>query len=534
MQVFSTQSGVYFSIEPASFHEALRRPDADKWIEAMISEIKSIISNKTWTLCDLPPGRKCIGTKWVFKIKLDGNNNVERYKCRIVAKGYSQIAGLDFDQTFAPVVRIESVRSLLALAAYHGLHMLHIDCKMAFLNGQSDIELYVEQPEGFVDERYPNKVLRLNKSLYGLKQAPRIWYLLLCSVIISLGFTALESDPSIYINLITDVIIAVYVDDILVLSPNEKLSTEVYNGLAKHFKVENKGPPTTFLGLNIIRNARYLAINQSGYIRRMLDRFKMNNAYTTETPMDASLPLLKAQPHDKLANVQEYQELVGSLNHAAIFSRPDISFAVSQLSQFLTKPTATHMAAARRVLRYLKGTITLSIIYQFHFPSNIDIFGFTDASWAGDKNDRKSVTGYLFMIAGGLVSWTSHKQSTVAHSTMEAEYMGLSDASREAIARFHLYHELNIKIPAPLIVSDNQGALAIAENPTNYQRAKHIDLRYHFIRHALENGQIRIDYLPTSQQPADALTKALGPQKFHHLLDLMCLRKFGLDFVLNH
>jgi hypothetical protein len=213
---------------------------------------------------------------------------------------------------------------------------------------------------------------------------------------------------------------------------------------------------------------------------------------------------------------------------------PDISFAVSQLSQFLTKPTATHMAAARRVLRYLKGTITLSIIYQFQFPSNIDIFGFTDASWAGDKNDRKSVTGYLFMIAGGLVSWTSHKQSTVAHSTMEAEYMALSDASREAIARFHLYHELNIKIPAPLIVSDNQGALAIAENPTNYQRAKHIDLRYHFIRHALENGQIRIDYLPTSQQPADALTKALGPQKFRHLLDLMCLRKFGLDYVLNH
>ena len=499
----------------------------------MIAEMESIISNKTWTLCDLPPGRKSIGTKWVFKIKVDGNNNIERYKCRIVAKGYSQIAGLDFDQTFAPVVRIESIRCLLALGAYHNLHMLHIDCKTAFLNGQSDLELYVDQPEGFIDERYSNKVFRLNKSLYGLKQAPRIWYLLLCSAITSLGFTALESDPSIYMSRQTNVIVAVYVDDILVLAPNSNLSTEVYHGLAKHFKVENKGPPRTFLGLNIIRNARYLAINQTGYIHRMLERFKMTGAYTAETPMDASLPLLKAQENDRLANVQEYQELVGSLNHASIFSRPDISFAVSQLSQFLTKPTATHMVAARRVLRYLKGSTTLSIVYQFRHPSNLNIYGFTDASWAGDKNDRKSVTGYIFMIAGGAVSWTSHKQSTVAQSTLEAEYMALSDASREAIARSHLFHELSINIPSPLLVSDNQGALAIAENPTNYQRAKHIDLRYHFIRHALENGQIRIDYVHTAQQPADALTKALGPQKFQHLLGLMNLRKFGLDFVLG-
>ena len=309
-----------------------------------------------------------------------------------------------------------------------------------------------------------------------------------------LGFTALESDPSIYLNLLTDVIVAVYVDNILVLAANSNLSMEVYNGLAKHFKVENKVPPRTFLGLNILRNARYLVINQTGYIHRMLERFKMTNAYTTETPMDASLPLLKAQPHHKLANVQEYQELVGSLNHAATFSRPDISFAVSQLSQFLTKPTETHMSTARRVLPWFKGTTTISIVYQFRFHSNLDILGFTDASWAGHRNDRKSLTGYIFIIASGVVSWISHKQSTVAQSTMKAEYVALSDASRKAIVRFHLYHKLNVKILSPLIVSDNQGALAIAENPTSYQRAKHIDLRYHFIRHALENGQIRIDF----------------------------------------
>jgi hypothetical protein len=267
----------------------------------------------------------------------------------------------------------------------------------------------------------------------------------------------------------------------------------------------------------------------------MLRRFNMHNAYTAETPMDASLPLLTARPGDKLADIQEYQELIGSLNHAAIFSRPDISFAVSQLSQFLKQPTATHMAAARRVLRYLKGTSTLSIVYEYKHKrgddkrdnSDPDILGFADASWASDKNDRKSVTGYLFNIAGGIVSHQSHKQHTVAHSSTESEYMAMSEAAREAIARFHLLHELNLKIPAPLILSDNQGALAIAENPTNYQRAKHIDLRYHFIRHALENGQIRLDYIPTAQQTADVLTKALGPQKHLHALHLMGFHTVG-------
>jgi len=264
VQVFSTQSGVYFSIEPTSFYEALRRPDVDKWIEAMTSEIESIIANKRWTLCDLRPGRKCIGNRWVFKIKPDGKNKIERYKCRVVAKGYSQIAGLDFDQTFAPVVRIESVRSLLALAAYHGLHMLHIDCKTAFLNGQSDLEVYVEQPERFVNQRYPNKVLQLNKSLYGLKQAPRVWYLLLRSVIISLGFTALESDPSIYLNFLTDLINC----GLRRGYPRSGTQCQSQHGSLQRsqsiLKSKTKVLQKTFLGLNVIRNARYLAINQTG------------------------------------------------------------------------------------------------------------------------------------------------------------------------------------------------------------------------------------------------------------------------------
>jgi hypothetical protein len=273
IQVFSTDvqpQALSINDEPTSFHEAVRRPNAEKWIAAMNEEIDSVIRNKTWTLCNLPPGKNCISSKWVFKVKLDGNNNIERYKCQIVARGFSQVAGLDFDETFAPVVRIESVCCLLAYVAFSGLHLLYIDCKTAFLNGESDVELYIEQPEGFVDQRYPYKVLRLNMSLYGLKQAPRIWYLLLCSIIISFGFIALESDPSIYVNRHTRVIVAVYVDDILVLSPTVQLRQEFHDNLALHFRIENKGEPKTFLSLNIFHTTDSLVINQSGYIRRML------------------------------------------------------------------------------------------------------------------------------------------------------------------------------------------------------------------------------------------------------------------------
>ena len=522
-----------FGDEPASFSDALQSPIAQKWIDAMKAEFQSISANKTWTLCDLPPGRKCIGTKWVFRIKRDGNNNIERYKSRIVAKGYAQIAGLDFEKTFAPVVRIESVRCLFAIAAFLKFYLLHIDCKTAFLNGRSDLELYVSQPEGFIDKRFPRKVLRLNKSLYGLKQAPRIWYLLLCSVITSLGFAALETDPSIYINANAGIIIAVYVDDILVLAQHESQCLRVFDGLSNHFEVQNKGAPKTFLGLNIIRkNPSSITINQSGYIDRLLSRFNMTNAVTAPTPLNASLPLVKAQPIDRRINVTEYQELIGSLNHAAVFSRPDISYAVSQLSQFLTDPSSTHLVAAKRVLRYLKATRNLSITYGGDDGNNLQILGFADANWAADRDDRKSITGYVFAINNGPVSWTSHKQSTIAHSSTEAEYMSLSDASREAIARTHLFKELNIlqitnalSLP-PVLFCDNQGALTIAENPTNYQRSKHIDLRYHFIRQTLERGQISIDYLSTDKQPADVLTKALGPLKHRRCVDLL-----GLEYV---
>jgi len=266
----------------------------------------------------------------------------------------------------------------------------------------------------------------------------------------------------------------------------------------------------------------------------MLKRFQMEKAKPVDTPLNPSLPLRKAMPGDKRTDQQTYQELTGSLNHAAVFSRPDIAFAVSKLSQFNSDPTETHMKAARRVLAYLKGTINYSIVYGGDNSSDIQAFtrafhpdqilGFSDADFAMDKDDRKSQTGYIFVINKGTVSWTSHKQTSVALSTMQAEYMSLSDASREAIARTRLYSDLEITTASsPLLYSDSTSALSLTDESAPYQRAKHIDTRYHFIRDILEKGEIQVDYVPSEENPADILTKALNADAHHR-----CVRGMGI------
>ena len=252
------------------------------------------------------------------------------------------------------VLNVEHIRAILAIAAANDLFILHVDCTNAFLNGLSDLELYVLQPEGFIDSKHPNKVLRLNKALYGLKQAPRIWYLLLCRVIVGLGFQVLETDTCIYVR--GEIIVEVYVDDIKILGPSQQPCYEVYHELCKHFKMQDKGAVKSFLGLNITRNweEHSISINQPGYIDRLLARFNMINAKTTSTPLEPGCQLLKATQPDKLCDPTRYQELTGSLNHLAVFSCPDISFAVSKLAQFNANPSMTHWKAGYAFFVILK------------------------------------------------------------------------------------------------------------------------------------------------------------------------------------
>jgi reverse transcriptase-like protein/integrase-like protein/Pol polyprotein/LTR polyprotein gag-polypeptide-like protein len=526
LRVFKTYGNFQPENDPPSFADAMRRPDAKLWWEAFCDEIRAIIARKVWTLVQLPPGKRALPLRWVCRTKRDALNRLERYKGRVVVKGFAQEAGLDFDETFAPVVRMDSVRTLFAISAANDLYIIQVDCKNAFLHSNSDFEIYVQQPEGFVDPNHPNAVLLLNKALYGLKQAPRLWYLLLSEVIVGIGFRPLETDPNIYVR--GDTILVVYVDDMLIAGTQIASCNAVASELARKIEIVNKGEVKTFLGLNVTRNypQHSISISQPGYIDRLLIRFNMTNARPASTPFESGTKLRFATTNDALCDIKLYQELTGSLNHLAVYSRPDIAFAVSKLSKFNSNPTTTHFKAALHVLRYLKSTRNYCIRYQQSSTVSItDIIGYSDADHASDEDDRKSYTGYVFIIYGGAVSWSTHKQHTVAFSSMESEYMALSDASREALARKQLFEELQIPAgsrPVP-ILTDSQTAMEISDNPAKYRQAKHIDVRYHAVRHYIHDGKIEVDYVPSAHQPADIFTKALDVTKHQRFTRLIGL-----------
>src|SRR5436190_12701230 len=279
-------------------------------------------------------------------------------------KEYAQEVELDFNETFAPVIRIDTIRTLFAISASKDLVIIQVDCKNAFLHSKSDFNIYVQQPEGFRDVNQPDAVLLLNKALYGLKQAPRLWYLLLSEVIIGMGYQALETDTSMYVR--GNIILTVYVDDILIAGPSIQACNAAATDLSLKFEVVNKGEIKSFLGLNVVRDyeKHAIAISQPGYIDRLLTKFNMTNARSASTPFETGTKLKLATANDTLCNVKLYQELIGTLNHLAVFTRPDIVFAVSKLSKYNSNPTTTHFKAALHVLRYLKATRNYCIIYK--------------------------------------------------------------------------------------------------------------------------------------------------------------------------
>jgi len=507
--------------EKPTYEDAIQGPDKDKWIQAMKDGIKSIAQNQTWQLVKLPPGRKAIGVRWVLTVKRDAKGAIIKHKARLVAKGYSQQFGFDFDETYAPVVRIEHVRILFALAAFFNLPIIHLDAKNAFLHGDSDFAIYIKQPPGFENSAYSEYVLLLLKSLYGLKQASRIWYLALYDAIINLVFESSNFDPCIFISQRWNLLLAVYVDDILVMGPQVKCD-EFANQLSRQFRITNQGHVSSFLGINVERRDGMILLNQIGYINRMAQRFQLESCNPTATPLDHSLPLQKADFNSKRADGTLYKELTGSLNHLAICTRPDTSLAVSKISQFNQDPTVTHNNAAQRTLKYAISTKHYSIKYGgINKPLRIE--GYADADWGSNLVDRKSTTGYIFMMNGGPISWTSRKQSTVALSTMEAEYMALSDSAREMLAHITFFQTISIELPLPVLHTDNKAAKSIAKREPDYQRTKHIDIRYHFIRDHFEKGTFDVQHIPGTEQIADILTKPLPRVKHQTIVQALRL-----------
>ena len=527
--------------EPPSYRQALAHRDSASWQKAMDSELGSMTTCKVWTLTRLPPNKKAVGCRWVYKVKHNANGDVVKHKARLVAKGYLQMEGVDFHETFAPVAKFPTIRALLALVARDDLHLHQMDVKTAFLNGHLEEEVYMTQPEGAVKPGTEHLVCKLNRSLYGLKQAPRAWNNELHRTMLDFGFSQSKADYGLYLKRCgsSRLFVTVYVDDLLIASNDMKLINDFKEHMKTHYDMDDIGEAGFILGLHVKRNreARTLSISQTAYIDAILERFGMSDCKPVATPMETSLPLEKLKPledqREYMAGIP-YKEAVGSLIFLATASRPDISFAVSVVSQFGADPHPTHWQFVKRIFRYLAGTKTLDLTYSAQPHSTADVYGmssksfvkdldgYADADWASNKLDRRSTTGYCFLLANGAISWKSKKQPTVALSSTEAELMALTHATKEGIWLQRLMRELDDNQERPTsIKADNQGAIMLAKNPTFHDRTKHIDIQHFFVRECIANNKVSVSYVQSEQNTSDIMTKALGRVKHEqHLRSL--------------
>jgi Reverse transcriptase (RNA-dependent DNA polymerase)/gag-polypeptide of LTR copia-type/Pol polyprotein, beta-barrel domain/GAG-pre-integrase domain/Integrase core domain/Domain of unknown function (DUF4219)/Zinc knuckle len=513
--------------EPETFEEAIKCEDAEKWQAAMKDEICSIEKNKTWKLVPPPEDRKPVGCKWVFKKKANKDGKIERFKARLVARGFTQRVGVDFDEVFAPVAKFSSIRYLFARAALENLIIEQMDVVTAFLSGlELKEEVYMLQPKGFEDEFHKDWVLRIMKPLYGLKQAARNWYEKIDGELRIFGFKRCFSDHSIYVFRDREqfVIIVLYVDDLLFFANERYILKTVKDWIITVFEMKDLGTANFCLGIEIGRKEDgSIVLSQKMYIEKILERFGMQNAKGNSLPMPAKMKLEKRKDGEASVDRTEYQELIGSLMYAMIATRPDIAYTVGKLSQFCADPSETHYQVAKGVLKYLKATKDLSLVYGA--TGNKEIHGYTDSSWA-DNEDRRSTSGYVFILADGAITWSSKKQRCVTTSTMEAEYVAMASAVKEAVWLNLLDRELKglETSNAMTVYSDSQSAMAHARNPTCHAKGKHIDISLHYTREVLERNEIELEYCATEEMVADGLTKALAKPKMQKLV-----KKMGLE-----
>lgn len=510
------------SLEPNSFEEALKCENSKEWVAAMDDEMKSLDENKTWTLADLPKDRKVVSNRWIYRLKHKTNGELERYKARLVVRGFTQEYGIDYEETFSPVVKFSSIRMILSVAAAEKLFLKQFDVKTAFLYGELADEIYMVQPKGYDD--LSGKVCRLNKSLYGLKQASRCWNEKFVSFLKKFGFQVSKADPCVFISGSNSkrMILAIYIDDGLVAASCENEIILLLKYLNEHFQIKS-GELQCFLGLQIqrIENGS-IFVHQKAYAKKILSRFGMEEAVEVSIPVDphhAMSPRCYPDEANNVANVP-YRESIGSLMYLAVATRPDLSFALSVASQYLENPMQYHWTAVKRIMKYLRGSINKGIIFDCNLNNNLNCY--SDADYAGDLDTRRSTSGFVIMSAGGAVSWCSQRQKTVALSTTEAEYIAATQTVKEIIWLNLLLVELTKSSPkTPNLYVDNQSAIKLIKNPEFHKRTKHIDVQYHFIREKFGEGVFELHYVPTNNQIADILTKALPREKFTRFLHMM-------------
>ncbi|CAI7800733.1 unnamed protein product [Closterium sp. NIES-54] len=469
---------------PSTYQGAMSSAEAMEWERALQEEYDSLMANDVYELVPMPPGAYLVGSHWVFKKKLGPNGEVERYKARLVAQGYTQKEGLHYNDTFSPVAKSATLHTLLALAGALDLEVEQLDVKTAFLYGRLKEEVYMKQPPRFDDDS--DHVCKLKRTIYGLKQSPHAW------------------DEK-------KLVLLLYVDDLLLVSDSKTLIADVKTKLAAEFSMRDLGAVSHYLGMHIDRDRgnNNLALHQHKYLESVVDRFGMIESKSTPTPMEAGFHPLTVSDENPMdpESAKAFHSVVGSCMYAAVSTRPDLSFPVGVLGRVVSNPMVEHVRASRRLLRYIKGTTRIGLHYE---KGPVVLQGYTDADWAGDPSTRQSTSGYIFTLVGGAISWQSKRQNLIALSSTEAEYVALTRGGTEAVWLRRLLAELGHQQegPTPIYV-DNQATIGLAKNSVLHGRTKHIQIRHHFIRKLVEDNEVELRYIKTNMQPADFLTKPL-------------------------
>ncbi|KAK1614549.1 hypothetical protein QYE76_020066 [Lolium multiflorum] len=495
------------SAEPRHYTAAMEIPH---WRSAMELEYQALMKNGTWTLVPPRSGVDIIDCKWVFKVKTHADGSIERYKARLVAKGFKQRYGLDYEDTFSPVVKPTTIRVLLSLAVTRGWSLRQLDVQNAFLHGVLEEEVYMRQPPGFSDPDRPDHLCRLVKALYGLKQAPRAWHARLGAALRAHGFIPSTADTSLFLLQRPEVTmyVLVYVDDIILVSSSVTAADRLVSSLSVAFAVKDLGKLHYFLGLEVTHDDAGLSLTQKKYSHDLLRRAGMLLCKATTTPMSSSEQLTSVDGTLLSSeDATEYRSLVGGLQYLTI-TRPDISYAVNRVCQYLHSPRDAHMTAVKRILRYIRHTVSYGL--RLCASSSSLLSAFSDADWAGNPDDRRSTGGYAVFFGPNLIAWSARKQPTVSRSSTEAEYKAVGNATAELIWVQSLLRELRVPQPqSPVLWCDNIGATYLSSNPVFHARTKHIKVDYHFVRERVAQRLLRIKFISSKDQLADIFTKPL-------------------------
>nr|AFP55578.1 copia-type polyprotein [Rosa rugosa] len=512
------------SDDPSSFEEAVVH---SRWREAMRAEIEAIETNDTWQLTSLPKGVKKIGVKWVFKTKYNEHGKVDKCKARLVAKGYAQQFGIDYTEVYAPVARWDTIRLIVALAAQKNWTIFQLDVKSAFLHGELNEDVYIEQPQGFEQKGEEEKVYKLKKALYGLKQAPRAWYSRIEGYFVKEGFERCSYEHTLFVKIEGEgkmLIVSLYVDDQIFTGNDMSMIEKFKSSMMHEFEMTDLGEMKYFLGVEIRQSAEGIHLCQSKYAREVIERFGMGKSNPVRNPIVPGSKL-SMEAGGAVVDGTLFKQLVGSLMYLTA-TRPDLIYVVCLISRFMAHPREAHLSAAKRVLRYLKGTTELGVFYRRGVDD--ELVGYTDSDYAGDMDGKRSTSGFVFMLSGGAVSWSSRKQHVVTLSTTEAEYVAAAGCACQSVWMRRVLNKLGYsQCKCVTMFCDNSSTIKLSKNPVFHGRSKHIDVRFHFLRDLTKDGVVELKFYGSKEQIADILTKPLKMERFEKLRELLGVKAKG-------